>query len=199
MDKRQSKFIIFSCLLISIIFVVFVLRPKIQTPTSNASPTPTPLAIPVALAAQPESVTSSDGKMTIDAMKLTDDKGSTAYTFLVTDKDSGIQKGVFTKTEAPGATLSIPANTFSPDDKYVFLKETSTTSTDFFVITSSGTLDISGPFAAKYQNYVITDVTGWAAPTLVVINTNKVDGTLGPSFWFDVSSKSFIQLSERFN
>ena len=54
-------------------------------------------------------------------------------------------------------------------------------------------------FAQKYADYKITDVTGWAAPTLLVVNTDKLDGTVGPSFWFDVASLSFTRLSTRFN
>ena len=96
---------------------------------------------------------------------------------------------------------------FSSDDKYLFLKETTGNQITYFVLTASGlpvtkdaqTVDFSSLFTAKYPDYVITDATGWAAPTLVVINTNKTDGKVGPSFWFDVQTKSFIQLSERFN
>jgi hypothetical protein len=87
------------------------------------------------------------------------------------------------------------------------LKETNSAQTSYFVLTTSGapvtkdaqTLDILSLFTAKYPNYTITDATGWAGPTLVVINTNKSDGGIGPSFWFDAGSQSFIQLSTRFN
>jgi hypothetical protein len=210
MAKHQSKLIIIFCLLVSAVVVYFGLYPKLQISNTMPSPVPTPTSkppVPVAKASQSESVVSSDGGMTLDTMKLTNDKGSTAYTFLVTSKAGGVQKGIFSKTEPAGTTLSVPANTFSPDDKYIFLKESSSSATGYFVLTSSGlpitkdvqTLDFSGLFAAKYSNYVITEATGWAAPTLIVINTNKTDDSLGPSFWFNVTSKSFIPLSERFN
>jgi hypothetical protein len=199
MDKHQSKIIIFSCLLISIIFVVFVLVPKQQTTISNVSSTPTPApAIPVALADTETSVEAPDGKFTLN-MKQKYAGSSITYTFLTTDETTGIQTEIYTKTEPAGVTLVIPTNTFSSDDKYIFLKEISSSSTDYFVVKGGEALDISGPFADKYQNYVITDVTGWAGPTLVVVNTDKINGKVGPSFWFDVSSKSFIQLSDRFN
>ena len=54
-------------------------------------------------------------------------------------------------------------------------------------------------FSAKYPDLKVTDVTGWASNNLLVINTDKVSGEVGPSFWFELPSQGFIQLSERFN
>jgi hypothetical protein len=204
MDKRQSEIIILVCLLISAIIVFFALQPRLQPSGDSSVP-----VIPVAQASQPVVLTAvgaPDGKFSLN-MKQEKGKDATAYTFLMSDGTSGIQKEIYSQMVPTGTTLSIPANTFSSDDKYIFLEETSPTATGYFVLTSSGasitkdiqTLDISGLFMAKYQNYVITDVTGWAGPTLVIVNTNKSDGSLGPSFWFDVSSRGFIELSDRFN
>jgi len=131
-------------------------------------------------------------------MKESKTQDNTTYSFLTTNSD-GTQKEVFTKIVPSTSTLSIPANTFSPDDKYIFLKEDDSGLVDYFVVTPSGTLDISSLFAAKYPNYKITDVTGWGGMTLIVVNVNNSDGSIGPSFWFNVSGKSFIQLSDRFN
>jgi hypothetical protein len=215
MDKRQSKIIIVVCFFVSAIIVIFTLRAKpavsVQTPDiplSTSTPVPPP-AIPVVEAAQPAELTSveaSDGNMVLN-MKQENGKDTVTYTFLMTDETTGIQKEIFTKTEPIGTTLSVPANTFSSDDKYIFLKETGPSATDYFVLTSSGapinqtsqTLDVSGPFVLKYPNYVITDITGWAGPTLLVVNVNKASGAIGPSFWYDVSSHGFILLSDRFN
>jgi len=195
-------------LLISAVIAFFALRPKQQPSGDSSTPPPVP-DISVAQASQPVALTtvgSPDGKFSLN-MKQEKGKDATTYTFLMTDETSGVQKEIYSQTVLTGTTLSIPTNTFSSDDKYIFLKETSLTATGYFVLASSGvpitkdiqTLDISGLFTTKYQNYVISDVTGWAGPTLVVINTNKNDGSLGPSFWFDVASRSFIQLSTRFN
>jgi hypothetical protein len=125
--------------------------------------------------------------------------GAVTYKFVVKDEESGVQKEIFTKTEAAGVTLSIPDNTFSSDNKYVFLKETSASGVIYLVLADTQTFDVSSLFTAKYPNYVITDATGWAGPTLLIINTDKASGGIGPSFWFDVASNSFIQLSSRFN
>jgi hypothetical protein len=166
-------------------------------PSNVASGTP---PFPVVEAQTPEltNVNSPDGKLTL-TMKKEKNQNGIVYTFITTDTVSGIQKNIFTKTVSPGDVISIPANTFSPDDKYIFLKEENLGQSDYFAVTPAGTLDISGSFSLKYPKYKITDVTGWGGMTLIVVNTNKEDGSLGPSFWFDISGKSFIQLSTRFN
>jgi hypothetical protein len=194
MGRHQSKIVILASLAISLVAVFFVFRSKTQQ--SNTFSTPPP--VPVVRAAEPIIVGSPDGKMSL-TMRKEKGNGTVIYTFLIKDEGSGVQKEIFTKTEAAEVTLSIPDNTFSPNNKYVFLKDTGASGTTYFVLADTQVLDVSSLFAAKYQNYVITDATGWGGPTLLVINTNKAGGGTGPSFWFDVAGKSFIQLSTRFN
>jgi hypothetical protein len=198
MDKHQSKIIVIFCLIVSVIIVGFVLHPRSQMASPYMSPTPTLPAIPVALADTETSIEAPDGKFTLN-MKQKNSSDSITYVFSTKDETTGAQKEIFTKTEPSGTTLSIPANTFSPDDKYIFLKEENSGQTDYFVVTPSGTLDISGPFTTKYPNLTITDVTGWGGINLIIVNTDKEDGSLGPSFWFEVPGGGFIQLSTRFN
>ena len=202
MAKHQSKIIIILSLVLSAIFVFFAFGRESQPQISSPGP------LPIANAQVPKvtSVEAPDGQFTL-SMKQEKGKDTTTFTFTMTNESTGAQTEIFTDTLPTGTTLSIPQNAFSSDDKYVFLKQVSSSQTSYFVLTSSGdsiskdaqTLDFSSLFATKEPNYVITDATGWAGPTLVVINTNKVDGSLGPSFWFDVSSKVFIPLSTRFN
>ena len=194
-------------MLISAIIVLIVVQPRSQLIQTRSITTPTPKpVIPIAKADQIMSQGSPDGKFTLTMQER---KGSAevTYIFQMMDETSHTQKNIFTKSVPTGTSISIPFNTFSSDNKYLFLKEVTGSQTTYFVLTASGlpitkdvqTIDFSTLFTAKYPNYVITDVTGWAGPTLVVINTNKIDGTIGPSIWFDVASKSFIQLSTRFN
>ena len=176
MDKHQFKIIILLVFVIALIGFIFVLSNKKQLKNE-----PNPLPVANAQVPSVSSVTSPDGKFT-----LTMTQKGTNYTF-------SSEKINFVKTVSAGTVLSIPLNTFSPDNKYIFLKEESSGQADFFVVTPSEDLDINALFLAKYSDLVITDVTGWAAPTLVIINTKD------RSFWFDVASKSFISLSTRFN
>lgn len=142
-------------------------------------------------------VGSPDGKMSLTMKE--DGTDSIFYTFLLKDEGTGTSKQIFTKTASVGAILTIPLNTFSPDNKYVFLKETYGGKNSYFVPQGGEEVKFSDLFADKYEDYVITDVTGWGGVNLIVINTDKTEGGIGPSFWFDVTSNSFILLSNRFN
>jgi hypothetical protein len=167
---------------------------------------PHPAPVPEARASQLTTVGSPDGKMSL-TLKQKKGDGTVTYTFLITDGDTNNQKEIFFKTVSSGTVISVPNNTFSSDNKYVFFKEVGLGVSDYYVLNTSGapvykdiqSFNFSGLFAEKHKDDVITDATGWAGPTLVVVNTDKSDGGVGPSFWFDVASKSFIQLSNRFD
>ncbi len=196
MDNLRSKFIILACFVISAASVFYILKAN-QNVGSSQRPSYAP---PVAIAESPVSTTidSPDGKKKL-TVKEEKGKETKTYTFSVLDLATGFYKDIFNKTVPTATTLSIPLNTFSPDDKYIFLKETSGDTFTYFVPLEGQTLDILSMFAEKHPDYKITDVTGWGGMTLIVVNTDKKDGGQGPSFWFDVTSKSFIQLNNRFN
>ena len=114
---------------------------------------------------------------------------------------------IFAKELNKSQDLLIPYNTWSPDNKYLFLKEITPTTNNYYVLTASGAplkegvkyVNIQELFSQKQPDYSITDVTGWADPNLIVVNTkSNKEGRL-VSFWFEVSSQVFIQLSTYFN
>ncbi len=197
MEKHHYKIPILIFTLVAAIAVI-LLSQKMQK-TESESYTPS-------LAEAEEvfletSVISPDGKMSLNLKKEEVESGI-KYTFFVKEMTSGIETEVFYKTVPTGENISIPANTFSPDNKYVFLKEEGVVQANYFVLSvdqSPNSLKILNPlnfsdlFNQKYDNYKITDVTGWGGINLIVVNTN------GPSFWFEVPSKAFIQLSNRFD
>lgn len=127
----------------------------------------------------------------------------TSNTLFITSKSDGLQKQIFKKNSFDP---EIPYNTWSPDNVYVFLKEKTNTTSDFLVFQSSGGLfsnnlpylSIQELFVKNIQNYFIEDVTGWAAPNLLIVNTKTNDSDQRISFWFDVPSQSFIQLGTYF-
>ena len=203
--EASHKLIILTCIVISIISLLYVLY-SYKTNTTSQKPSSTP---PVAFANQTQPTTdveSSDGKFKLSMLE-TKEKSDIVYTFSVLNEDTGSATRILSKTVSLDTTMSIPLNSFSPDDKYVFLKETTGDQNSYWVLTSSGanltndsqTEEISSVFMAKYQNYKITDVTGWGGMNLIVINTDKTEGGIGPSFWFEVPSKAIIPLSNRFN
>lgn len=202
MEKHHYKILILIIVLIAAFGIIFISQ-KIQK-TDNK--TYTPSIAEAQEEPQLTSVSSPDGKMNL-VMNKKKGENTITYTFLLTNEVSGGQKEIFTKTVPKETKLSIPANTFSPDNKYIFLKEESMGQADYFVLTTSGasiskdlqTYDISSSFAIKYPDLTVTDMTGWGGINLIVINTNKANGVKGSSFWFDVPSLSFIQLSNRFD
>ncbi len=207
MDKHQSKIIILACIFISIVSLLYLFYSYKNNPPSPA-PQKQSTTPQVAFAIEPTTtvVESADGNW---QLKMKEEKGkeTTTYTFTLVNKlDSSLQQ-LYSQTVPMGTLMAIPLNTFSPDDKYVFLKEMASDHNSYLVLTTSGanitkdsqTEEITSLFAAKYQNYKITDVTGWGGMNLIVFNTDKIDGGQGPSFWFEVPSGAIIQLSNRFN
>ena len=213
MNAIKQHIEIFPLLLLaaSITFFMFVLKDKKQTPLvvpsflTRMAPTPTPTVEPYPRT----SVTafdSSDGVKTL-TMKKVDNKTSVSYTFSTANKGESSQKQIFSKTIDPSQTISIPFNAWSPDNNYVFLKENTHDGSNYYVMTTSGDplprgqafVNIKDFFTTRYPDYILTDVTGWASPTLLIVNTNNKDNTQGPSLWFDIPSQTFIPLATRFN
>ena len=110
----------------------------------------------------------------------------------------------YTKTLPNSGSLTVPFNTWSPDNKYLFLKEEGENA-NYLVFSSTGKpfsdgsdfLSVTEAFAKKVEGYRLSEVTGWAAPTLIVVNTTDENGEKA-SFWFDITNQSFIRLSSKF-
>lgn len=148
-----------------------------------------------------------NGKMTL-IVREEKTKNGMVDVFSIQDQKTMQNVQIYSETLAEGAEISVPYNTFSPDNKYIFLKKTGPSSVSYFVLKTDGssfakgekTIDFLSLFNQKYPDtHTVTDVTGWGGVNLIVVNTDKSDGGISHSFWYDVSSNSFIQLSNRFN
>lgn len=203
---KHLSFIIIASLLVFIATGSAVLWSQNSEKTTNLpvipqlSPTATPPSQKSVIVGSP------DGKWEL-TMKEEKKSGNITYIFTFLSKADNTSKVIYTQTLPEGTSLSIPYNTFSPDGKYIFLKEQGSTGTRYFALSTSGgpiqadkqTVDIGSLFAEKYAEYRLTDITGWGGVNMVLINTNKEDDTTGPSFWYNVSTDSFHKLSIRFN
>jgi hypothetical protein len=205
----RKIFIIFALVVITILigFNIYLNKNKqvdqqsLQTPQEEITPTDAQSGTVITKVVASESTTkdSPDGKLTL-LMKMEKGNTGTVYSFSVSGKE------IFVITVNPSTIISIPYNTWDPNGKYIFLKENKTTGTSFFVLsTGTSSLDqndqtanITDLFTEKYPDLKIGDVTGWGGVNLVVINSIKGDGGRGPSFWFEMPTHSFIQLSMRF-
>lgn len=102
--------------------------------------------------------------------------------------------------------LAIPFNTWSPDNKYFFLKEKRESGDEYLVYSATGkafpsgedSLSLADLFVKAYPENTVVEVTGWAAPTLIVVNAKSANEAM-MSFWFDVQAHKFIRLSTYFN
>lgn len=205
MEKHLKLLILFFVVALTTLGVLYF-RASQENP-NPVSLIPPNLPITTKAALQTSVVDAPDGSHSLTVKEEKKAKNTVAYTFSVSTQNSSSQKTIFTRTLEEGSSFSVPQNTFSPDDKYIFLKETAKDKINYIVLTSSGdpitkdsqTITFSDLFAVKLPDYKITDVTGWAAPDLIIINTDKLDGSTGPSFWFEVPTQSFIRLSNRFN
>jgi hypothetical protein len=178
---------------------------KIIFSTSAAPPFElTPTIIPQVLT-ETAAVISPDGtwKMTMNKEL----KGATvSYSFLTSSNTDNHEQLIFNKTVSPSQNLTIPYNTWSPDDKYVFIKESTSMGDTYYVFNAGGDLfpdnspyiNVTDLFNLDLTDYVLTEITGWADQNLLIINTKTKQGDQGPSFWFEIPSRSFIQLSTHF-
>lgn len=148
---------------------------------------------------------SSDGKKTV-IMKVTKNKsGAQTYSFSASDTEGANEQFIFSRTLDITKNMSIPFNTWSPDNKYFFIQENAKEGNDVLVFNASGEpfvnetyLDATDLFNKKNTGNNFNEATGWASELLIVLNTTKPDNTKGPSYWFEVPSKAVIQLSTGF-
>lgn len=145
-------------------------------------------------AASDTDVLSPDGKVTL-TMKEKRVETGILHTFLVSGRE------IFSKTFPKDSSLLIPYNAFSPDNKYIFLKSVVSGQIAYFVIPleEGEVMNVSDPFNEKFgSELTIDEATGWGGINLLIINTNKVSGGKGPSFWFEAPGGAFIRLSHNF-
>lgn len=151
---------------------------------------------------------SSDGKMklTLEIKKNTD--SSTMYSVFASSTSTSEKpdKLSFLKIITSFEKITIPQNSWSPDNKYFFFKKDNSDTFSMLLFKADGSLfpnnqqsiDITSLFSQKITDYILTDITGWDSETLLHVFTSSNDRKeKGPSFWFDITTNSFIQLASR--
>lgn len=169
----------------------------------NAEPpaTPTP-------AIETASEISSDGKMRVTMKGQDIDTATKTYSFFVSEtaEDSQKQQLIFSQIVDLETSFFIPFNTFSTENKYLFLEKREKGKTQFLVFKVSGEafaegnkyIDVSVPFEKFTSEYTLYQVTGWSSGPYLIMESVKSDKTFGLSYWFNVMDESFIQLSSQF-
>jgi hypothetical protein len=200
MAKHQGKLSLWLVIGLAVVGGLIFFWPKPQTvpiqEITEVSPNPSPAPILTA--------SSADGEI---ELKMSQTKKTEAITWtlrVIRNKDE--IRRIFWQTMPVDSTLSIPFNSVSPDNKYLFLKQGGSDKTRYIVMTITGepilfetqTIEFAEKFETDYPEFVITEVTGWGGIDLIVFNTDKAEGGVGPSFWYEIPTRSFIQLFDRF-
>lgn len=201
---KSGKFVVFS-LLVSLIIISFIVnRLSNSVSMSNVSSAQNFRAVPTKVPAfDPIEVHSPDGKMKVIMEKMRENAQST-FTFTVSDINGDNPKTILKKTLAENQNMFVSPNTFSPDNKYLFLKEEDSQSLSFFVFKTSGEpfsdgsnyIEVVPLFEKKKTGFQLSDITGWDSDTLLHVFTTSDKGR-GPSYWFDLSGRNFLMLGSR--
>jgi len=180
--------------------------PTIPVPTPFASPEPSPLPTPATTQTDETSWTTPNGASTLVMKTLIQPSGQKMYSFYVSTATEPERHLIFTRTVQSPVRMFIPFNSWSPDNKHFFVQEDDGTEMKTFVFRASGetfkdgeqVIDVNKEFAQKNTDYLLKETTGWAAPTLLIINSKKANGEDGPSYWLDINTRKLIRLSTSF-
>lgn len=176
--------------------VMQYLQNPFTPPTITHPPIPQP---------QVTSQLSPDGTKQLTMMVTTNKDLSKTYTFATSDADGSNRQTIYTSTSITDS-IGVPFNTWSPDNKYVFLERHTATGSEALIMKTNGQpitegekyFNVAALFTAKNTGNAYQETTGWASETLLIVNSTKQDGSRGPSYWFEVPSKAIIQLFTEF-
>jgi hypothetical protein len=208
MVKRPSKifviFMVFSILLMA--GVVFWSSQKVSYGVKEKVGSASEISATNLIKETKVNVVSPDGKYTL-TMETKGGEGKVDQSFYISTLANNEKIKLKTDELLKDSLITIPYNTFSPDNEFIFLAQVVSGQPEYFVLRADGmeikegqySVRIIEPFNEKYPDLNVTDVTGWGGLNLLVINSDNLDESVGPSFWFDLSNFGFIRLSHRFN
>ena len=185
------------------------MAPQLHTPTQSANAqfalAPTLAVSPTPMATQTSSQISPDGTKQLYLTSTSNPDGTKNYVLRSENSDGSNAQIVYTASES-ASTLSIPFNTWSPDDRYVFVNQADggqihalAMKADGKPITGNQTYyDLTQLFANQNSGFTYDQTTGWASNNLLIINTKASDGSQGTSYWFDVTTASLTPLATKF-
>ncbi len=173
--------------------------------TNNNTPAPITVVTPTSPPNVPQKteVHSPDGTVKAILTSQKQDNDTTTYTVMAAKITGENQKYIFSKSGDNQTSIVLPQNSWSPDNKYLFILEKNKDIITALVFKASGEvfangtqfLDVTPLFLAKNKTLEITNITGWASPSLLYVQTKTESLTKGPTFWFDIDSKNFLQLA----
>ncbi len=174
---------------------------KIFTLFTTTIPTPTPLLPQPIITSQ----ISPDGTKQLIMTVTTNKDTSKMYKFTTANADGTNQQLIYSVIYSSQDTMSIPFDTWSPDDKYIFVTHTSQSGTEALVFQANGQpldqtipfLNLSTFFTTKNTGNSYSETTGWASETLLIINAKTHNNSIF-SYWIELPDKAIIPLSSQF-
>lgn len=146
---------------------------------------------------------SPDGAKKLTMTVKHNKNGTLSYQFSTADANGENQYSIYDISLPGTQKMSIPFNTWSPDDKYVYIENNEG---DAMVFNAVGEdiregeqfIDVGQVFNGAGKKDTYGKTLGWASPTLLIVNGVASDGGKGSSYWVEVPSKAVLQLSSQF-
>ncbi len=141
---------------------------------------------------------SPDGNFIL-TMKTTPLDDKTEYSFSFKSKNDPSEKELFVTNRNNNQKFSLPFNAWSPDNKYIFIQENIGSKAKYYVLSispdkNSNPENIFDLFTQIHSDFIPTEITGWAAPNLLIINSINTNNHGKTSFWYNVTNQNFTQL-----
>jgi len=150
-----------------------------------------------------EEATNSDGSLRlVGERNVMGERAS--YSFKVLDSQNNSSLLLFDTVADPGQTFTIPFNSWSSDNKHLFIQKNDLNGKDYYVFKADGSLfsdekkylEVGEYWKLSKNMDVIDHVSGWAGGDLLVSYTTRPDGTGSSAYWFVVGSRKFMQVRE---
>ncbi len=209
MFSLRNVIIALAFMTIGVAFYLFVLMPKPTSLSQDLTPAPTSdlSTVKTQVVSETPEVTTSEvhspnGDMNL-IMEKTVDLDSITYNFYTDSIPSEEQVLIYEKTVGSGDSFELSPNAWSPDNRYLYIKEVTPEGNDYIVLRGDGDAIVDGEefmsvapfFENKETGFEMNEVTGWASNTLLYITSKSPIGEQGPLYWFEVPAGSIIRLA----
>lgn len=172
---------------------------SLQTTQPTITPTPTVTFEPTTTTT---SQISSDGTHQVVLKTTTNQDQSKTYE-VSTSNDGPV---IYTKTLDPTENISLPFNSWEPQNRYFYIQENLDSGPNVLVFNADGSAfgdgqpyrDLTDAYTNYGSSYTYDAATGWAGYDVLVINTKASDGTQGTSYWYELPYGSIIPLATKF-
>ena len=148
-------------------------------------------------------VSSGDGKMKLHMSSQASKEGTVSYVFTVENVEADKKWPLFEKTVLAEDSMEIPANSWSPDNKQLFIQSIEGGVVRYYVFKTDNSLykdetqylDVYASWIKGGYKGKIKTVSGWAGPDLLVVYSTLADGSKGPLFWYVTGTQKLMQVA----